>query len=227
MVGDGSVPAFAGNFPASFAPGAVVFGRETVAIPSAPLIPLDEDDLSPTVALLFNGFAPPTLVPNPTIPSSFVPFCSTSFLFPLSVLNPTLLLGLTGRGNDNFSSAIDKVDSVEAGLSGREGGGSLNGDPAEAFHAGLGFDGDVENDFDLLGEDGPVLGPELGRALEGVELDVGVDDEDEPTMKSFMDICFIFTLVFVVLLLSVTERPGALNVNVNDLRTPAASPISI
>jgi hypothetical protein len=91
----------------------------------------------------------------------------------------------------------------------------------------LGFDGDVENDFDLLGEDGPVLGPELGRALEGVELDVGVDDEDEPTMKSFMDICFIFTLVFVVLLLSVTERPGALNVNVNDLRTPAASPISI
>jgi hypothetical protein len=77
-----------------------------------------------------------------------------------------LLLGLTGRGNDSFSSAIDKVDSVEAGLSGREDVGSLNGDPAEAFHVGLGFDGDVESDFDLLGEEGPVLGPEPGRTLE-------------------------------------------------------------
>jgi hypothetical protein len=130
-----------------------------------------------------------------------------------------LLLGLTGRGNDSFSSAIDKVDSVEAGLSGREAVGSLNGDPAEAFHVGLGFDGDVESDFDLLGEEGPVLGPEPGRTLEGV------DDEDDPTMKSFMDICFIFMLVFGILVLSVAEVPGGLKVNENDLRTPAASPV--
>jgi hypothetical protein len=58
-----------------------------------------------------------------------------------------------------------------------------------------------------------------------VEPDVGVDDEDDPTMKSFMDICFIFMLVFGILVLSVAEVPGGLKVNENDLRTPAASPV--
>jgi hypothetical protein len=95
----------------------------------------------------------------------------------------------------------------------------------------LGFDGEVESDFDLLGEEGPVLGPEPGRAFEGVELDVGVDDEgvDEPMMKSFIDICFIFVLVrgFVILPFSTAEGPGALNVNEKDLRTAVASPVSI
>jgi hypothetical protein len=99
---------------------------------------------------------------------------------------------------------MDSVDSDEAGFTGR--GGSLAGEPAEAFHAGLGFIGDAGS-VTVIG-------------LEELELDV--DDgvpEDERVMKSFMDSCFIF---IVVLPFSAPDGAGALNVNENDLRTPAS-----
>jgi hypothetical protein len=101
---------------------------------------------------------------------------------------------------------MDSVDSDEASFTGR--GGSLAGEPVEAFHAGLGFIGDAGS-VTVIG-------------LEDVELDV--DDgvpEDERVMKSFMDSCFIF---IVVLPFSAPDGAEALNMNENDLRT-LASPV--
>jgi len=88
------------------------------------------------------------------------------------LLNPTLELGLTGLGNDNFSSAIDSVDNDEAGLIGF--GGNLEGEPAEAFQAGLG----LIDDFGCAGV------PTLGMVLDGVELELGEESEEDPAIKS-------------------------------------------
>jgi hypothetical protein len=137
-------------------------------------------------------------------------------------LNPILVLGLTGLGNDNFSSAIDRVDSDEAGLTGR-GGARLEGEPAEAFQAGLGlllgFIGEVGRDFGLVWERGGAPVP-----VPPVDL-VGVDVED-PVTKSFIDNCFIFVFIFAILPFAVSipgsDEVGALNVNEKDFRTPAA-----
>ena len=117
------LPPLGEEVPGPFEPAAAVLARGEIVgcqfSQAPPPIPPDENDLSPTVALLFNPFAPPK--PKPTIPSSFDPFSGPAAGALLSLpilLNPRLVFGLTGLGKDNFSSAIESVDSVDVGLTG-------------------------------------------------------------------------------------------------------------
>lgn len=130
---------------------------------------------------------------------------------------------------------MDKVESDEAGLTLLLRG--LVGEPADAFHIGLGL-GRLTG---LLGEMGRDLGLEReeedGTLVLEVELEVGFDDV--PAIKSFIDICFIplgfregpcFVSVadFPFPLPAAADnaeagKPGALNVNAKPFFSPASA----
>lgn len=140
---------------------------------------------------------------------------------------------------------MDSVESEEAGLILC----SLDGDPAAAFHAGLvlalGFVVEVRG---LVGEEGRDLRlDEEGTGALRLEAQVatGLDFEDVPDMKCFIDICvmdlalvsdapnlagaFFFPLSLAVLVLveEVDESAaGVLNVNGNGF-CPPATPVNV
>lgn len=129
---------------------------DTAVGATGPLLPRGlENALSPTVALRFNPLPPaaevPAATPSATIPSRFLPTPPSSFTPEVSIasvvlMKPMLVLGLVGLGIASFSNASDRVDREETGLERGKGAG-LDGEPADAFHAGFGLDGELGLDF--------------------------------------------------------------------------------
>ena len=134
---------------------AKLLGPEIAVEAIGPLLRRDreENDLSPTVELRFNFLPSAGEVPTPSaiIPSRFLPIPPSSFVTELSpppvvLMKPRLVLGLVGLGFASFSNASERVESEETGLERGKGIG-LDGEPADAFHAGLGLDGELDLDF--------------------------------------------------------------------------------